>query len=449
MAVFAKWVPVVALFLGFLALTCQDAEAQFADATSSEATASGDAAGDPSSTLLTAEELNAVVAPVALYPDELLAIVLPASTNPIQVVEAQRFLDQRAKDPNLQPDQEWDPSVLALINYPEVVKKMSDDISWCQDLGNAVLDQQDDVLKAIQTARGSASDAGYLESNDQVTVINEGDNITVESKDPEVIYVPQYDPAPVVYNNYTNYPPPQYSDPYPPYWAPAATFFTGMFVGAAFSYGFDWDNGDIDIDNDINIDNSRGDTNISRGDTNVGSGNRVEHRGDKTQLQNKFNGERKAGSADKMKWSGQKARQKSSATRKTPAAKRPNSSNIQRQLGQGGSGQLQGNQKIKNNAAARNQSNRGNQSLKQNNKSTQQLRQNNASKQQMRNQQQRQKPQQQRQMKQKPNKGGGAFAGQGNQRVKQQSARGNKSMNRPKGGGGRPARPPRASGGRR
>ncbi|HKP24194.1 MAG TPA: DUF3300 domain-containing protein [Dongiaceae bacterium] len=429
----------MALLLGLLALTCQDAKAQFADAAPTDAIASGDAAGEQSATLLTAEELNTLVAPIALYPDELLAIVLPASTNPIQIVEAQRFLDQRAKDPNLQPDQEWDPSVLALINYPEALKKLSDDIGWCQDLGNALLDQQEDLLNAIQAARGSASDAGYLQSNDQVTVVNEGDNITVESKDPEVIYVPQYDPAPVVYNNYTNYPPPYYSDPYPPYWAPAATFFTGMFVGAAFSYGFDWNNDDIDIDNDINIDNSRGDVSIGGDRTNI----------DKTKLQNKFNGERKAGSTDKMKWSGQKARQKSSATRRTPDAKRPNSANIQKQLGQGGSGQLQGNQKLKNNAAARNQSSRGNQSLKQNNKSTQQLRQNNTNKQQMRNQQQRQKQPQQRQARPNSNKGGGAFAGQGNQRVKQQSARGNKSMNRPKGGGGKPSRPPRASGGRR
>jgi len=437
----AKSLFVLPLLLLLIALPRHEAEAQFADATSEEAAAAGDTASG--GTLLTAEELNTLVAPVALYPDELLAIVLPASTNPIQIVEAQRFLENRAKDPNLQPDEEWDPSVLALINYPEVVKMLSDDVSWCQDLGNAVLDQQDDVLKAIQAARGSASDAGYLQSNDQVTVINEGDNITVESKDPEVIYVPQYDPAPVVYNNYTNYPPPYYSDPYPPYWAPAATFFTGMFVGAAFSYGFDWDNGDIDIDNDINIDNSRGDVNVDRGDrTNIGSGNR----GDR---ENRFNGERKAGSTDKMKWSGQKARQKSSATRRTPDAKRPTSSNIQKQLGQGGSGQLQGNQKLKNNKAARNQSTRGNQSLKQNNKSTQQLRQNNASKQQVKSQQQRQKPQQQRQTTQKSNKGGGAFAGQGNQRVKQQSARGNSSMNRPKGGGGKPARPPRSSSGRR
>lgn len=439
MAVVTRRLSVVALLLGLLALTCQDAKAQFADAAPTDAIASGDAAGEQSATLLTAEELNTLVAPIALYPDELLAIVLPASTNPIQIVEAQRFLDQRAKDPNLQPDQEWDPSVLALINYPEALKKLSDDIGWCQDLGNALLDQQEDLLNAIQAARGSASDAGYLQSNDQVTVVNEGDNITVESKDPEVIYVPQYDPAPVVYNNYTNYPPPYYSDPYPPYWAPAATFFTGMFVGAAFSYGFDWNNDDIDIDNDINIDNSRGDVSIGGDRTNI----------DKTKLQNKFNGERKAGSTDKMKWSGQKARQKSSATRRTPDAKRPNSANIQKQLGQGGSGQLQGNQKLKNNAAARNQSSRGNQSLKQNNKSTQQLRQNNTNKQQMRNQQQRQKQPQQRQARPNSNKGGGAFAGQGNQRVKQQSARGNKSMNRPKGGGGKPSRPPRASGGRR
>ena len=438
----AKSLFVLPLLLLLIALPRHEAEAQFADATSEQAAAAGDTASG--GTLLTAEELNTLVAPVALYPDELLAIVLPASTNPIQIVEAQRFLENRAKDPNLQPDEEWDPSVLALINYPEVVKMLSDDVSWCQDLGNAVLDQQDDVLKAIQAARGSASDAGYLQSNDQVTVVNEGDNITVESSDPEVIYVPQYDPAPVVNNNYTSYPPPYYSDPYPPYWAPAATFFTGMVVGAAFSYGFDWDNGDIDIDNDINIDNSRGDVNIGSGNNSIDRTNI-----DKTKAQDRFNGERKAGSTDKMKWSGQKARQTSSATRKTPAAKRPNSANIQKQLGQGGSGQLQGNQKLKNNKATSNQSSRGNQSLKQNNKSTQQLRQNNASKQQVKSQQQRQKPQQQRQTTQKSNKGGGAFAGQGNQRVKQQSARGNSSMNRPKGGGGKPARPPRSSSGRR
>ncbi len=415
----------------------RSALAQFADAAADTATAAGDTQGDQASTLLTAEELNALVAPVALYPDELLAVVLPASTNPLQVVEAQRFLEKKKSDPNLKPNQEWDPSVLALLNYPEVIKQMNDDLSWTQDLGNAVLDQQDDVLKAIQAARGSASAAGYLQSNDQQTVVNEGDNITIESSNPEVVYVPTYDPAPIVNNNYVNYPPPAYSEPYPPYWAPAATFFAGAFVGAAFAYGFDWDNGDIDIDNDIDI---------SRGDVNIGSGNNIDRTNiDKTKLQNKFNGERKAGADGKMKWSSQKARQNSSAARKTPA-QRPSSSNIQRQLG-GGAGantrQAGGAQnRVKNNKAARTESQRGNASLSQTNKPKQQLRQNAGNKQQMQRRNQQQRPQaQQRQLKQKPG-GGGSFGNmQSQQRVQAQSNRGNRSMNR--GGGG--SRPPRTS----
>jgi hypothetical protein len=408
--------------------------AQFADA-AADATAAGDAEG-AGSTLLTAEELNALVAPVALYPDELLAIVLPACTNPLQVVEAQRFLEKQKSDPNLKPNEEWDPSILALINYPEVVKQMNDDLSWTEDLGNAVLDQQDDVLNAIQAARQSASDGGYLQSNDQQTVVNEGDNITIESSNPDVVYVPTYDPAPIVNNNYVNYPPPVYSEPYPPYWYPTATFFAGAVVGAAFAYGFDWDNGDIDIDNDVNI--SRGDTNIGSGNTNIDRTNI-----DKTKLQNKFNGERTAGGDGKMKWSSQKARQKSSVSRKTPAAQRPNSANIQRQLGGGTSAKtLQGGQ-LKNNKAARNESQRGNASLSQTNKPKQQVRQNAGNKQQMERRNQQQRPQAQpRQLKQKPG-GGGAFGNmQSQQRVKAQSNRGNRSMS---GGGGGGSRQPRVS----
>jgi len=256
--------------------------AQFADVQEGAAPA-GDTAGQGSAApLLSADDLRALVAPVALYPDELLAIVLPAATNPLQVVEAQRFLDKQKADPSLQPDAEWDPAVLALLNYPEVVKQMNDDLDWTQQLGNAVMDQQKDVLDAIQAARSSASDAGYLQSNDQQTVVNEGDNIVIESAQPDVVYVPSYDPAPIVNNTYVNYPPPVYSEPYPYYYAPAATFFAGAFVGAAFAYGFDWDNDDIDIDNDINI--SEGDINIGSGNTNI----------DKSKLENRFSGERKA-----------------------------------------------------------------------------------------------------------------------------------------------------------
>src|SRR5262245_62777276 len=97
----AKMLIVMLVALGFLASMQAGAQAQFADATTETTTAADDGTGQ--STLLTAEELNALVAPVALYPDDLLAIVLPAATNPVQVVEAQRFLDKRASDPNLKP----------------------------------------------------------------------------------------------------------------------------------------------------------------------------------------------------------------------------------------------------------------------------------------------------------------------------------------------------------
>ena len=96
------------------------------------------------------EELRKLVAPIALYPDELLAVVLPASTNPLQIVQAQRYLDKRKADQKLQPDANWDPSVLALLNYPEVVSKMNDDLQWTEDLGNAVIDQQKDIMDMIQ-----------------------------------------------------------------------------------------------------------------------------------------------------------------------------------------------------------------------------------------------------------------------------------------------------------
>jgi hypothetical protein len=410
------------------------AEAQFADAAADTATAAGDTqSDDQASTLLSADELNTLVAPVALYPDELLAVVLPAATNPLQIVEAQRFLDQQKSNPDLKPDPDWDPSVLALLNYPQVIKQMNDDLGWTQDLGNAVMDQQADVLNAIQTARAAASDAGYLKSNDQQVVVNDNDNIVIQSAEPDVVYVPQYDPTPIVENTYVNYPPPVYSEPYPPYYAPTATFFAGAFVGAAFAYGFDWDDDDIDIDcceggGDIN-----NNVNVDRGDVNIGSGNI-----DKTKIQNKFNGERKANADGKMKWSSQKARQKSTVPRKTAAAKRPNSANIQRQLGGGasanvlqpGAGKGTSN-RVKSTKASQAESKRGQASLSQTKKPKQQLNQNAGSRQQLQRQKQ-QMPQKQLQQRQLQQRQGGAFQNQGQsqQRVKAQSNRGNKSLNR-------------------
>jgi hypothetical protein len=337
-----------------LSAALRPAAAQFADIQEQTAAAPADDSGAPATTLLTADELREVVAPVAFYPDELLAIVLPAATQPLQLVEAARFLEKQKASPDLKPDEDWDPSVIALLNYPDVIKLMNDDLDWTQRLGNAIMDQQKDVLDAIQGVRSQATAAGYLQSNDKQTVVTEQETIVIKSADPEVIYVPTYDPAPVVQNTYVNYPPPVYSNPYPPYYAPGATFIAGMFVGAAFSYGFDWGHGDIDIDccegggNNNNI-------NIGSGNTNI----------DRDKLQNKFNGDRnpKAKGGNGMKWSPQKARTKSSAPRAATANKaRPNSAGISKGLNGGGAG-VKKSPTTRPSAQTKRDSNRGSQSL--------------------------------------------------------------------------------------
>ena len=218
-----------------------------APARAQEGSAAQEAAAAPARQLLGPEELRKLVAPIALYPDDLLAIVLPASTNPLQIVQAQRFLDKRKADQKLQPDAEWDPAVLALLNYPEVIAKMNADLKWTEDLGNAVIDQQDDVMDMIQQVRAEASAAGYLKSDDKQIVVQEKETIIIQPSDPEYIYVPDYDPQVVYVQNYAAYPPPYYAAPYPYYYSPGATFFAGAFVGAAFAYGFNWGGGDIDI----------------------------------------------------------------------------------------------------------------------------------------------------------------------------------------------------------
>jgi hypothetical protein len=192
---------------------------------------------------LSAAELEELVAPIALYPDELLAIVLPASTYPLQIVQGARYLDKRESDPELEPDEDWDPSVLGLLNYPEVVEKMNEDLDWTWKLGEAVADQQDEVMDAVQSFRAKADTAGNLGSNDKMEVKKEteGDKqvIVIESTSTEVIYVPVYQPSTVVVYSTTPYPY-YYSPPYPYYYSPHAAFWTGMFVGAAVGYGMSW-----------------------------------------------------------------------------------------------------------------------------------------------------------------------------------------------------------------
>src|SRR5882672_5600943 len=190
----------------------------------------------------TAAELEQLVGPIALYADDLIAIVLPASTYPLQVVQAARFLDARAKDSSLQPNEGWDDSVVALLNYPEVVKRMNDNLDWTYDLGEAVLNQRADVLDAVQKFRSRAYTSGNLRSDDKQVVANDASEITIKPANPQVIYVPYYEPervvvyqsAPVYY--YYPYAYPVYYYPYPVGYA----FDSGFFWGVTTAFVIGW-----------------------------------------------------------------------------------------------------------------------------------------------------------------------------------------------------------------
>jgi hypothetical protein len=235
--------------------------------------ASGDVAQAPSP-----EELEKLVGPIALYPDDLVAIILPAATNPLQIVQADRFLQKRKQDSKAPIDEKWDDSVKALVNYPDVVKQMSADLDWTADLGEAVVADQGAVLGAVQAFRRKAQSAGNLKSDDKQVVEVEKEVIKIVPADPQVIYVPQYNPSTVVvYSSapvYGYYPAPYpaYYYPYPPGAALATGLIWGAAIGAAWhgGWGCDWNGGSIN--NNVTI--NRGDVNVNRGQGNRGQGNR-------------------------------------------------------------------------------------------------------------------------------------------------------------------------------
>ena len=208
-------------------------------------------------------QLDSLVAPIALYPDPMLAQTLAASTYPLEVIQLQQWL---VKNPALKDKaladavmkQPWDPSVQALAALPEVVKRLADDIQWTTDLGNAFLAQQSDVMDAVQRMRKKAQDTGNLKSTEQqkveTKVIESKSVIVVEQANPQVVYVPSYDPV-VVYG------PPIY--PYPPIYYPPAGYYAagiaisfgvGMMMGAAWGGGWGWGcNNEININNNNNF----------------------------------------------------------------------------------------------------------------------------------------------------------------------------------------------------
>jgi hypothetical protein len=182
------------------------------------------------------QELQQLVAPIALYPDALVAQILAASTYPAEIVEADRWMqshsnlkgEELAKEVDKQP---WDPSVKALTQFPSVLENLDKNLSWTSSLGDAYANQQQEVTDAVQVMRQQARKAGHLNSNEQEKVTTQGNTIVVEPANPEVVYVPAYDPWLV------------YGDPIVAYpgWYPMPGVFlagTGIGFGIGFGVGF-------------------------------------------------------------------------------------------------------------------------------------------------------------------------------------------------------------------
>jgi hypothetical protein len=243
------------------------------------------AATEEAAARIPADQLDSLVAPIALYPDPLLAQVLVASTYPLELIQLQQWL---SKNPGLEGDalaeavakQPWDPSIQSMAAVPDAANRLADDIQWTTDLGNAFLAQQGDVMDAVQRMRKKAQDNGALESNEQqvvaTEVVEQKTVIVVQPAQPEVIYVPSYSPT-VVYGPPVYPYPPIYYPPYPPGGAFVA-FSVGVMWGAAIwggsCCGCGWGSNNVNINVDNNFNRN---TNI-----NAGGGNwqhNAQHRG--------------------------------------------------------------------------------------------------------------------------------------------------------------------------
>ena len=272
--------------------------------------------------LLSQGQLDALVSPIALYPDALLSEILMASTYPLEVIEADRWVEGNK---NLKGDalkaavdqQSWDDSVKSLVATPSVLDMMSQKLTWTQQLGDAVLAQQPDVMDAIQRLRNKAQANNKLASNSQQTVSTQQQAgkqvIVIAPAQPDTLYVPYYDPA-VVYGPWP-YP------AYPPYYWPAPGYIAGglLATGLAFGAGYalgrwagggywgggvNWGGNSINVNRNVNINN------INRGNGNNWVHNPVHRQGVRyanSDVAAKFGGNRNAiagGAADRMDFRG-------------------------------------------------------------------------------------------------------------------------------------------------
>jgi Protein of unknown function (DUF3300) len=240
------------------------------------------------------EQLDSLVAPIALYPDPLLSQTLVAATYPLEIIQLQQWLQQNKnlKDKALAEavkKQDWDPSIQAMAALPDVVKRLADDIKWTTDLGNAFLAQQNDVMNAVQRMRKKAQETGNLKSTEQqkveTKVIENKQVLVIEQSSPDVVYVPSYNPT-VVYGA-PAYPYPPIAYPPPGYYAAgmAISFGIGMAMGAAWGGGWGWNagwggNNNVYINNSnnfVNNSNRQNVNNINRSGNTGGRGNSWQH----------------------------------------------------------------------------------------------------------------------------------------------------------------------------
>lgn len=186
------------------------------------------ALAEPASSTLTAAQLEQLLGPIALYPDALIALILPAATAPADVVLAARYLNDRGNDLSQVEQRAWDDSVKSLTNYPDILKWMDENLPWTKQVGEAFAEQPAEVMNAIQRLRAQARAAGTLVDTPQQQVLAEQTVIRIVPADPEVIYVPYYDPA-VVFVSYPVF-----------YNRPLFTYGPGRRVGSWLACDFDW-----------------------------------------------------------------------------------------------------------------------------------------------------------------------------------------------------------------
>jgi hypothetical protein len=297
---------IAVLFIGLLSPVCSVALAQQAQSQEMTTTAP-DTEQAPK---LPNDQLDSLVAPIALYPDPLLAQTLAASTYPLEIIQLQQWMD---RNKNLQgkaladavAKQPWDPSIQGLVEFPDVVQRMAGNIQWTTDLGNAFLAQQSDVMDAVQRMRAKAQGTGNLKTSAQSVVKTETvpsgkQVIEIQQANPDVVYVPSYDPT-VVYGAA----PPAY--PYYPYTYPGYVPGTALAWGAGIALGAaawgawgghwgdcDWNGGNVKINNNYNYNrNNNFNRNVSRQGGNWQHNS--QHRGNapygNRQTANKFGGQ--------------------------------------------------------------------------------------------------------------------------------------------------------------